>query len=75
MEFCVAGNYERIARRLASAIESEFSIDVALIPSRGGVLEVSVGGRLIFSKKANRRFPEADEVAYHVRAWVASQKA
>ena len=36
---------------------------VALIPSSGGILEVSLGERTIFSKKTAGRFPEEGEVA------------
>jgi selenoprotein W-related protein len=35
---------------------------VELIASSGGVYEVTVDGRLIFSKKKTGRFPEAGEV-------------
>jgi selenoprotein W-related protein len=35
---------------------------VELIASSGGVYEVTVDGRLIFSKKKSGRFPEAGEV-------------
>jgi len=35
---------------------------VHLLPSEGGVFEVSLGDRLIFSKKATDRFPEENEV-------------
>lgn len=31
---------------------------LTLIPSGGGVFEVTVNGTLVFSKKATRRFPE-----------------
>jgi len=35
---------------------------VKLIPSGGGVFEVMVDGRLIFSKRQLGRFPEPDEI-------------
>jgi len=35
---------------------------VQLIPSSGGVFEVTVDGRLIFSKKDIKRFPEEGEI-------------
>ncbi|MDQ3779058.1 MAG: Rdx family protein [Chloroflexota bacterium] len=35
---------------------------VHLLPSEGGVFEVSLGDRLIFSKTATDRFPEENEV-------------
>ncbi|PWK06945.1 selenoprotein W-related protein [Tumebacillus permanentifrigoris] len=33
-----------------------------LIPSKGGVYEITFNGELIYSKKALGRFPEDDEV-------------
>jgi selenoprotein W-related protein len=35
---------------------------VTLIPSSGGVFEVSLGDRTVFSKKEQGRFPEEGEV-------------
>lgn len=40
---------------------------VELLPSGGGVFEVTLDGRLIFSKKASQRFPEYDEISREVR--------
>jgi selT/selW/selH-like putative selenoprotein len=36
---------------------------VSLRRSRGGVFEISVDGRLAFSKKATGRFPTREEIA------------
>ncbi len=33
-----------------------------LIPSSGGVFEVTVGGKLVFSKKRQGRFPTDEEI-------------
>ena len=35
---------------------------LSLIPSDGGVFEITRNGHLIFSKKKEGRFPEIDEV-------------
>ncbi|MCL6597782.1 MAG: Rdx family protein [Alicyclobacillus macrosporangiidus] len=35
---------------------------LTLVPSTGGVFEVTVGGKLVFSKKAMNRFPEEGEL-------------
>jgi selenoprotein W-related protein len=35
---------------------------VEIVPSGGGVFEVSKDGELIFSKKESGRFPEWDEI-------------
>ncbi len=55
-------------RRAASLAENvlhdhaEKLESVSLIPSSGGVFEVSLGGELIFSKKEQGRFPQDDEI-------------
>ncbi len=38
-----------------------------LIEGRGGVFDVKVDGRLIYSKRATGRFPENDEIFFHVK--------
>jgi selenoprotein W-related protein len=47
---------------LAKAIESKFNIKAKLIESGGGVFEVTVDGKKIFSKKQTGRFPEDEEI-------------
>ena len=50
---------------LTEALLDEFSLDVkelTLIPTRGGLFEVTVDGRLVFSKKQLGRFPRIDEI-------------
>lgn len=37
-----------------------------LLPSKGGVFEVTLDGALIFSKRATDRFPEPDEIKAHL---------
>ncbi|MDQ3328085.1 MAG: Rdx family protein [Chloroflexota bacterium] len=41
---------------------------VTLIPSSGGVFEVTLGDKQIFSKKRQGRFPEDEEVLSRVEA-------
>ncbi len=43
-------------------LTAEFGADVALVKSSGGVFEVTVDNRLVFSKKALGRFPEPGEL-------------
>lgn len=77
VEFCHKGNYHPVAADLARAIVDEFDpsarfelepsgVHVRLVPVRDGRFEVHVDGRLIFSKRATNRLPEADEIFYHV---------
>ncbi|BCJ88050.1 hypothetical protein skT53_30350 [Effusibacillus dendaii] len=36
--------------------------ELRLIPSSGGVFEIKIGDKLIFSKKESNRFPEPGEI-------------
>ncbi|MBT5927783.1 MAG: SelT/SelW/SelH family protein [Verrucomicrobia bacterium] len=49
----------------------KFKQDIAsltLIPEGGGLFEVIVDGRLIYSKKATGKFPDPDTIVQEVRA-------
>ena len=55
---------------MASQLLDEFEhyIDnLVLIPSRGGVFEVTLGDEDIYSKKATKKHPEYEEVAPRIR--------
>ena len=67
IEYCVPGNYQRVAASLAEAIAAELGETAQLLESRDGVFEVSVHGRVVFSKRACSRFPEHEEIFYHLR--------
>lgn len=65
IEYCTAWGYLGRAVALTRAILNEHKNDfseVTIIPSSGGVLEVSLNDELIFSKKNLDRYPEKDEV-------------
>jgi selT/selW/selH-like putative selenoprotein len=48
---------------LAAELKQAFpGVEVRLVESSGGVFEVTVDGRLVFSKKASRRHAEPGEV-------------
>jgi len=38
-----------------------------LVPSTGGRFEVSIDGKLVFSKLQTGRFPEYDEIRKHMK--------
>jgi selenoprotein W-related protein len=42
--------------------------DVTLIPSSGGVYEITFGDALIYSKKTTGQFPEPEQIAQAVAA-------
>jgi len=51
---------------MASALLEKYGESVSslkLIPSAGGVFEVTQNDNLVFSKKSEGRFPELDEIA------------
>ncbi len=48
---------DQILKKLKMQVES-----LEIIPSMGGVFEVSLNGDLIFSKKESGRFPETSEI-------------
>jgi selenoprotein W-related protein len=49
---------EKILKKLKTEVSS-----YELVPSAGGVFELEVDGKLVFSKKQEGRFPEWKEVA------------
>ena len=47
-------------------IKKERGLDATLVKGSGGEFEVTVDGRLVFSKKQAGRFPDMEEVLAHV---------
>jgi selenoprotein W-related protein len=47
---------------LAAEIKKQRGVDSSLVRGSGGEFEVTVDGRLVYSKKQQGRFPEVDEV-------------
>ena len=43
-------------------MEQKYGAEVELVPGVGGVFEITVDGRLAFSKKQTGRFPTDEEV-------------
>ena len=62
IEYCVVWHYGPQAASLAKAIEEKYGVKPQMKKSGGGVFEVFVDGKLIFSKKETGRFPELDEI-------------
>jgi selenoprotein W-related protein len=50
-----------LARELLNEYKMKVSA-IELLPSSGGVFEVTLDGALIFSKRATDRFPEYEEI-------------
>jgi len=51
-----------LAETILHDFHNELPGGVTLVPSSGGVLEVSLDEKLIFSKKALERYPNENEV-------------
>ncbi|OGA49097.1 MAG: selenoprotein [Betaproteobacteria bacterium RIFCSPLOWO2_12_FULL_62_13] len=61
------------AQELLTTFEAEIG-EVALVPGGGGIFEVRVDGRAIWSRKERGRFPELAELKQLVRDSVAPGK-
>lgn len=55
-----------LAQELLTTFEQDLH-SVALKPGTGGIFEITLNGRLIFSRKEAGRFPEAKEVKQLIR--------
>ena len=49
-------------------MKKNLGVDSKLVASGGGVFEVSVDGKLIFSKRSLGRFPETREILQLIQA-------
>jgi selenoprotein W-related protein len=47
---------------LEEELKKTFGAEVELLPSTGGVFEVTADGKVVFSKKEMKRFPEDGEI-------------
>jgi selenoprotein W-related protein len=62
-----------LAQELLSTFEAELG-EVALVPGKGGIFEIRVNGKLLWSRQVEGRFPEAKEVKQRVRDSIAPTK-
>ncbi len=62
IEYCGEWNYLPRAASLVDEITGTFQVKGELIRSGGGVFEVKVDGKRIFSKKKSGRFPHENEI-------------
>ncbi len=77
IEFCTQCHWTAragwMAQELLTTFEAELG-EVALVPGKGGVLDVRLDGELLFSRKAAGRFPEMKELKQLVRDRVAPDR-
>ncbi|MBI3994032.1 MAG: SelT/SelW/SelH family protein [Candidatus Lambdaproteobacteria bacterium] len=50
------------ATSLAAELKKEFAADVNLVQGANGAFEVTVDGKLVYSKNRTHRFPETGEI-------------
>ena len=62
IEYCGMWNYLPNATSLVDKLKEQFTFTEKLTSSSGGVFEVKADGDLIFSKKAQDRFPDENEI-------------
>ncbi len=62
-----------MAQELLTTFEDELG-EVALVPGRGGIFEVSVDGVTVWSRKAEGGFPEIKALKQRVRDRVAPER-
>lgn len=65
IEYCTGWGYVPKAMELAEYLLKKYKNEIeslTIIPSSGGVFEVTSDDKLIFSKKEMKRFPEIDEI-------------
>lgn len=62
-----------MAQELLTTFEAELG-EVALVPGTGGVFDVRLDGELIYSRKAEGRFPESKELKQLVRDRISPDK-
>ena len=62
IEYCGVWNYLPRAASLAEAVKKALAIQPELIRSSGGVFEIFVDGKKIYSKKATGDFPSEKKI-------------
>ena len=62
-----------MAQELLTTFEAELG-EVALIPGTGGVFEIRLQGKTIWSRNSEGRFPESKEIKQLIRDRIAPDK-
>ncbi len=67
IEYCVQWNYLPRASGLEDEIKRNFDTEVELVKGSGGVFEVCMNDKTIFSKSQEGRFPTPEEIVSILR--------
>lgn len=62
-----------MAQELLSTFDTEIG-EVALIPDTGGIFEVRVNDKIVWSRKEKKRFPDIKELKQIIRDQIAPEK-
>jgi selenoprotein W-related protein len=76
IEYCTQCRWLLRAAWMAQELLTTFGTilgEVALVPGTGGIFEVRLNGKTVFSRKEQGRFPEAKELKQLVRDIVAPE--
>jgi len=77
IEYCTQCRWLMRAAWMAQELLTTFEIEiggVTLVPGTGGIFEVRSAGQLLWSRKAEGRFPDIKELKQKVRDAVAPEK-
>ncbi len=78
IEYCTGCRWLLRAAWLAQELLTTFEADlggVTLVPGRGGVFEIRLGSDLLWSRKAEGRFPEAKDIKQRLRDRIAPDRS
>lgn len=78
IEYCARCHFLLRAAWLAQELLTTFAEElkeVTLQPGTGGIFEIRLDGKLIWSRQHEGRFPEAKELKQRVRDLIAPDKA
>ena len=77
IEYCTQCRWILRAAWLAQELLTTFEADlsaVSLMPGTGGVFEVRLNGAVLYSRKAEGRFPESKELKQLIRDVIAPER-
>ena len=67
IEYCAEWNYQPRALRARDMVREQFKTNIDLVSSSGGVFEITIDDKLVFSKKKEGRFPTDNELIELIR--------
>ena len=59
--YCKPCGYLKRAQTTAAAINEKLGVDAELVPGKGGIFQIAVGGQVV-AKRTSAGFPKEDDV-------------